>query len=185
MISVGMAASGRMASRWLIALSLSSRACASEYTWDSENPPESCNAVELSAHDEGPWPCTEADCPAALVTCEMLSEYCDSTFADVWETPPTGLGSAHISGHCRRSCGRPGFNASSIDAAIDLRYLHGPISPTEAASLISFCDSTPQRWKQSMTRAADTERDDAEAHQGRTSESCFLLFSQFYVYTPS
>lgn len=157
------------------------RACTSDSSttiWDADNPPESCSAAELSAHDGGPWACREDDCPAALVTCDMLTEYCESTFADVWEEPPIGLAATQIAEQCRKTCGRRGFNASTIDAAIDLRYVHGLITQEEAAMLISFCDANPQRWTQSLTRARQADRDVKEAQAGRSSESCMLLFSQ-------
>ena len=167
--------------RELIALLNGLWACFGDNVWDAHTHAESCGVVELPATDGGPWPCNEPGCPAALVSCEMLVEYCESTFSDVWERPPTGLDAVEIASQCRKACGRSGVNASEIDATIDLRYLHGIITEDEAARLIGFCDSGPQRWRPSLTRARQTERDDIEKQAGRTSESCMLIFSQFYA----
>ena len=146
--------------------------------WDPSD--GACKVDALPAYDGGPWPCSEAGCPAPLVTCEMLEEYCASTFSDVWERPPHGLAGVEISMHCQKTCGTVGANSSSIDEAIGLRYIHGLISPAEAAQLVGFCDAAPQRWRPSRTRARQADRDDVEERPGRTSESCALVFAQFY-----
>lgn len=150
--------------------------------WDPDDP-SSCSAVELPAHDGGPWPCIEDGCPAPLVSCEILAPYCSSVFADVFDRPPAGLGDTEIATFCRKTCESraPSANASLIDPAIGLQYVHGLISPEEVALLVGFCDSNPQRWIASLTRAGEADRDDAEVRPGRSSESCALLFSQFYV----
>jgi hypothetical protein len=79
----------------------------------------------LDCLDDGPWPCSIDGCPEPQLGCAHLASlgFCSSSFADVWEPPPAGLGSAPVHTLCPRACGRCGAaapsacNIASLDAA--------------------------------------------------------------------
>ena len=61
-----------------------------EDVWNPDDAPIT-SKIQLPASDGGPWPCGEDGCPAPQVSCAMLSDMCESPFAEVWDTPPPGL----------------------------------------------------------------------------------------------
>ena len=56
--------------------------------------------------DRGPWPCTEAGCPARQVTCAILSAACFSQFSHIWNTAPSSVAELQVWQVCPMSCGR-------------------------------------------------------------------------------
>lgn len=81
--------------------------------------------VLLDCVDEGPWPCSVDGCPEPQLGCEHLASlgFCSSSFTDVWEPPPVGVGTAMVYALCPRACGRcstaapSACNMASLDAA--------------------------------------------------------------------
>jgi len=56
--------------------------------------------------DRGPWPCTEAGCPARQITCGILSAACFSQFNHIWNTAPSSVAELQVWQVCPMSCGR-------------------------------------------------------------------------------
>ena len=59
-----------------------------------------------SCLDQGPWPCDEDGCPAPQIDCPDLEGYCDTTFDEVWSTPPASVAGEPIAAYCPDTCGR-------------------------------------------------------------------------------
>ena len=59
----------------------------------------------LPCTDGGPWRCTEAGCPADLVSCAHLKGACNAQFERIWSEPPPGLAGS-VWKQCRATCGR-------------------------------------------------------------------------------
>lgn len=62
--------------------------------------------MPLGCLDRGPYPCSEAGCPKALLSCANMARraLCHLRFADVWQGPPPSEG--YIWRQCPRACGR-------------------------------------------------------------------------------
>lgn len=54
--------------------------------------------------DRGPWPCTEAGCPAPSIGCSDLKSDCKKKFSSIWAEAPEGLGDKKIWTQCRKTC---------------------------------------------------------------------------------
>lgn len=121
LLSSGMPRGMHAIHAWIVIVSIA----ADDVCDESQESP----AVIEPCHDDGPWPCTELDCPAEIMTCSGLEELgvCSSSFGDVWETPPAGLGATVIATLCRSSCGCSEADDELVRAEIAAR--EAPTSP--------------------------------------------------------
>ena len=80
--------------------------------------------------DRGPFPCTEAGCPKAELSCYFLAKHldaCELRFSDLWSTPPPSFGhifESGISTECAASCGR--CTDEQLRATVDLHWSDWP-----------------------------------------------------------
>jgi len=91
--------------------------------------PASGSAAQPIAADEGPWPCHEAGCPSDQVACVDLSEYCCTTFDQIFSSTPAGLAGVQIAKRCASTCDRIGRAANA--------YLEWQASQASQCGLLS------------------------------------------------
>ena len=79
-------------------------------------PKKKPKVVDGPCEDAGPWPCKEAGCPSASVTCQDLKGDCKERFSDVFASPPKGLAKARIWKQCPKTCERCAADGGSASA---------------------------------------------------------------------